>query len=53
MATNRFTSRLSETDDYKRDRLIKQIEHAVENMTLGELEAVSYDLFTKGYIQDL
>lgn len=53
MPTNRFTSRLSETDDYKRTRLIQKIEHALEKMTLGELEAVSYDLFTKGYIEDL
>ncbi len=53
MPTNRFTSRLSETDDYKRTRLIQKIEHALEKMTLGELEAVSYDLFTKGYIEDI
>lgn len=53
MPTNRFTSRLSETDDYKRTMLIQQIEHSIEKMTLGELEAVSYDLFTKGYIDKL
>ena len=48
--SNRFTSRLSDNDDYKRDELIRKIEHAVENMTLSELEALSYDMFTKGYI---
>ena len=53
MTTNRFTSRLSMSDDYKRQMLIQKIEQAVENKTLGELEAVSYDLFTKGYIEDL
>ena len=49
---NRFTSRLSDNDDFKRDELIRKIEHAVEHMTLAELEALSYDMFTKGYIQD-
>ena len=42
--------RLSETDSYKRDHLIRVIERSVEGMTLKELEALSYDMFTKGYI---
>ena len=50
--SNRFTSRLSDNDDYKRDELIRKIEYAVEHMTLSELEALSYDMFTKGYITD-
>ena len=50
--SNRFTSRLSDNDDFKRDELIRKIEHAVEHMTLSELEALSYDMFTKGYITD-
>ena len=50
--SNRFTSRLSDNDDYKRDELIRKIEHAVEHMALSELEALSYDMFTKGYITD-
>ena len=50
--SNRFSSRLSDNDDFKRDELIRKIEHAVEHMTLAELEALSYDMFTKGYIQD-
>ena len=48
--SNRFTSRLTDNDDFKRDELIRKIEHAVEHMTLSELEALSYDMFTKGYI---
>ena len=32
MMSNRFTSRLSENDDYKRDMLIQKIEHAVGQM---------------------
>lgn len=41
-----------ENDEYKRERFIKKIEHAVEHMTVKELEAVAYDLFTKGYLED-
>ena len=40
--------RLSDTDDYRRDHFVRIIERAVEKMTLKELEAVVYDLFTKG-----
>lgn len=50
--TNRFTSRLEDDSDYKRDELIHKIEHAVEHMTLPELEALSYDMFTKGYMEE-
>ena len=50
--SNRFTPRLTDNDDFKRDELIRKIEHAVEHMTLSELEALSYDMFTKGYITD-
>ena len=49
--SNRFTSRLSDNDDYKRDELIRKIEHAVEHMTLSELEALSYDMFLKGILR--
>ena len=48
--SNIFTSRLS--DDFKRDEMIRKIEHSVEQMTLSELEALSYDMFTKGYMED-
>ena len=51
--SNRFTSRLSDNEDFKRDELIRKIEHAVEHMTLSELEALSYDMFTKGYMEDI
>lgn len=50
--SNRFTSHLSDDDDFKRDELIRKIEHSVEQMTLSELEALSYDMFTKGYMED-
>lgn len=43
-------SNLSGNDEYRRQALIRSIEHSVEHMTLKELEALSYDMFTKGYI---
>lgn len=47
-----FSHRLSDDNDYKRQELIRKIERAVEHMTLKELEALSYDMFTKGYLED-
>ena len=44
--------RMSGGEDDKRDVLIKKIEHSVEKMSLRELEAVAYDLFTKGYLEE-
>ncbi len=47
--SNRFTS---PSGRFQRDELIRKIEHSVEQMTLSELEALSYDMFTKGYMED-
>ena len=47
-----FHNRLSDDTDYKRSELIRKIERAVERMSLSELEALSYDMFTKGYLED-
>ncbi len=51
MSTNRFTSRLQTEDTTRRDELIQKIEHAVEQMNLSQLEALSYDMFVKGYME--
>lgn len=37
-------------DDARREELIKNIEAALERLSLSELEAIGYDLFTKGYM---
>ena len=37
---------------YRREELIRKIEHAVTNLTLQELEALYYDMSTKNYIND-
>ena len=40
------------SDDFRRDELIRIIEHSVEKLTLQELEALYYDMSTKNYIKD-
>ena len=47
-----FEADYEDDNDYKREELIKKIEHALGQMTLKELEALSYDMFTKGYLED-
>ncbi len=44
------SSGLGGNDEYRRAMLVHNVERAVERMTLKELEALSYDMFTKGYI---
>jgi hypothetical protein len=41
-----------QSDDFRRDELIRIIEHSVEKFTLQELEALYYDMTTKSYIND-
>ena len=41
-----------QSDDFRRDELIRIIEHSVEKLTLVELEALYYDMTTKSYIND-
>jgi hypothetical protein len=42
----------TQSDDFRRDELIRLIEHSVEKLTLAELEALYYDMVTKSYISD-
>ena len=39
-------------DEYRREELIREIEHRVEKMTLRQLEALQYELETKDYSAD-
>lgn len=34
----------------RRDEIVRRIERALADMTLPELEALSYDMLTKGYL---
>lgn len=44
-------NRYDRVDEQRRDELIRTIEHNVEKLSLAELEAVYYDLVSKGYIE--
>ena len=47
-----FMDKFTKSEDYRRDELIRIIEHSVENLTLQELEALYYDMTTKNFIND-
>lgn len=42
----------TKSEDFRREELIRIIEHSVENLTLQELEALYYDMTTKNFIND-
>ena len=45
-------NRYGQSDDGRRDELIRIIEHSVEKLTLAELEALYYDMTTKNFINE-
>ncbi len=47
-----FDNRFGESDDYRREELLRAIEHSIKNLTLQELEALYYDMSTKNYINE-
>ena len=47
-----YSDRFGQSDDYRREELIRKIERSVESLTLQELEALYYDMSTKNYIND-
>ncbi len=47
-----YIDRFNQSDSFRRDELIRVIEHAIQNLTLQELEAVYYDMQTKNFINE-
>ncbi len=47
-----YTGYFGQSEEYRREELIRVIEHSVEKLTLQELEALYYDMSTKNYIND-
>ena len=47
-----YYNSFSNSGEYRREELIRKIEHAVSGLTLEELEALYYDMTTKNYIND-
>ena len=39
-------------NEYRREKLIREIEHRVERMSLRQLEALQYELESKDYSAD-
>ena len=47
-----YTGKFEQSENYRREELIRIIEHSVEKLTLQELEALYYDMSTKNFIND-
>jgi hypothetical protein len=47
-----YTGRFGRSDEFRREELIRKIEHSLESLTIAELEALYYDMSTKNYIND-
>ena len=47
-----FNRTYSSSGEYRREELIKRIEHALSSLTTEELEALHYDMITKNYINE-
>lgn len=45
-----MANRFDTYDERRRDDLIRIIEHSVEQLSTAELEALHYDMISKGYI---
>lgn len=47
-----YSRTFNQSDEYRREELIRVIERSIEKLTLQELEALYYDMSTKSYIND-
>ena len=47
-----FTTFGNSSDEFRRDDVVRKIEHALHELTLGELEALYYDMISKDYLRD-
>lgn len=39
-------------EEYRREEVLRNIERALGKLSLSELEAIEYDLLTKGYMDN-
>ena len=47
-----FTTFGHSSDEFRRDELVRKIEHALQELTLGELEGLYYEMISKDYLRD-
>lgn len=52
MKTDRFTAGRDSDDEYRRQELTAKIERAVKLLSVAQLEALAYDMFAKGYLDE-
>lgn len=50
--TNRYTRNMNGDDETRRRELIDKIERAINQRSVSELEAIAYDMFAKGYLDE-
>lgn len=50
--TNRYTRNMNGDDENRRRELIDKIERAINQRSVSELEAIAYDMFAKGYLDE-
>lgn len=43
--------RFGQSEEGRKEELVRMIEHSVERLSLGELEALYYDMVAKDYIR--
>ena len=48
-----MTFGFGQSEEMRREELVRTIEHSVEQLTLGELEALYYDMVSKDYVKSL
>ena len=47
-----YTNKIEQSEDYRREELIRAIEFSLKKLTVQELEALYYDMSTKNYINE-
>ncbi len=47
-----YTDRFKQSDDDRREELVRRIERSLKTLTLQELESLYYDMSTKNYINE-
>ena len=47
-----YMGKFTQSEEGRRDEIIRIIEHSVEKLTLAELEALYYDMTTKNFINE-
>lgn len=45
-----YIDSFTQSEEFRRRQLVQVMEHSIEQLTLQELEALYYDMSTKGYI---